>query len=306
MNITEYKAYQAALLEEAKLKEANECEVIKEDVLDIVALKESRIQLKESYYKFKTDVKDLLLSEALNYFVSSSISDVSDEIKLTTEMMISNYVKDNGGCDNIISNARHYNNTYLLERLETLIEDYSSKIYEAVDKNDESTFKVNPDDKDNFLDDLDKEQDIESVKHAIFLRVTNAEEEFINNNNSDKVNIDSIIKDTTDRINSTLSDDSTPEDVSEAVVSDLTISSKRQINTVREKRVNTVFEQYVLIISESVISNPDIITEYQTDNSKLDMDKIVGMAKSNYAILETINSLYIEKIDSNYIKNLFK
>ena len=306
MNITEYKEYQATLLEEAKAKETEEGKVVKEEVLNIEALKESREVLKEAYCKFKSDVKDLLLSEAINRLVSDSISEASDEAKIDTEYRIANYVIENGGCDIILSNARIYSNTYVLERLENLIDKYSSRIYEAVDKTDAETFKVNPDDKDNFLDELDKEGDIESIKQAIVLRVTNAEEEFINSNHADKINIDSIVKDTNDRINSTLSDDTTPKDVSEAAVSDFTLDCKKAINSIRDRRTTTVFEQYVLCISEAVLSDPEILKDYQTENSKLDMDKIVEGSKCQYAILETLNTINLENVNSDYIKDLFK
>lgn len=300
--MTEYREYQNSLLEEAKLKELEKSKILTEEVIDIQTVKEQREKLKESYYNFKTNVKDSLLSEALISIVTPSLEGVDESVLINTGDMLYNYVKENGGYTEVISNAKVYNRTYALEKIESLIESYSKIIFEKVNPSDENTFKVDTADKDNFLDELDKEDDIESIKQAIILRVTNAEEDFINNNNSDKININSIIRDTSDRINSATADES---EVSEAVIDELTRSSKKAINSIRDKRIKNVYEQYVLHIADQVITNESLLVNFKNEDSKLDMDKINNIAKSNYAILETINSLYLEKIDAAYIKNLF-
>ena len=292
-----YKAYQEKMLKEheANMKEYNSTKK------NLESIKERTIATKEAYIKFCSDVKDMLLSEALYSIYSSCLAE-SAHRNSVAEQIVYNYVKENGY--NTIVNGMA--KTYALEMVQQKIDDAYEHIMESVDEEDPETFKASVEDKVKFLDGLNNEEDIEEVKQAIALRVANAEEEFINSNVADKYDMDTIISDTKARIDAAKEEHKdADEKVQEAIKQEAVNYSKQLIGDIRENRVRNVYEQIFRTISESVVTN-EALQESYYDNNKINMDKVNNSVKCMYGFLETVNTLQITTVDEAFIDKMLK
>ena len=301
-----YEAYKAR---EARDKDYNERLLNEQSVLesehDKVAknledIKDKRRSVSEAYSKFLKDVKEVLLAEGI-YDIFSACLPESEERNVVAENLVRNYIKENG-VDTIFRNMAK---TIVNESLQHQVNVYWKKITEKADKEDPETFRMSMSDKIAFLDDLNKEGDIANVKQAIALRVSNAEEEFINSNMEDKYDLDNIIDDTKSRIEATKQDRYMSDETKEKIEQEAANLSKQKMNQIRENRSRNVLEHMVRLLSNTVITNESLRESYSGESGKIDMSKVVTTAKCMYGFLETLNTCRIEKIDESYIEKVF-
>ena len=290
------KEYNDRLLQEQTILD-NEHDKIAKNLEDI---KERRHSVAEAYGNFVQNVREVLLAEAI-YDIYSACLPVSDVKNVIAENLVRNYVKENG-VDNIFMKM---GKTIVNESIQHQVNTYWKKITEKADKEEPETFRMSMLDKMEFLDDLNKEGDIANVKQAIALRVSSAEEEFINSNLEDKYDLDSIIDDTKARIEATKQDKSIDPDTQQSIEQEMVNLSKQQMNSVRENRSRNVLEHMIRLVSNSIMINESLRESYSTETGKVDMAKITESAKCMYGFLETLNTCRIEKIDESYIAKVF-
>ena len=290
------KVYNDKILSEQTILE-NEHNKIAKNLEDI---KNKRQNISESYSKFLKTVKDVLLYEGI-YNIFSACLPETEERNVVAENLVRNYIKENG-VDNIF---RKMDKTIVNETLQHQVNTYWKKITEKVDKEDPETLRMSLEDKIAFLDDLNKEGDILNVKQAIALRVSNAEEEFINSNMEDKYDLDSIIDDTKSRIDATKQDRYMSDESKEKIEQEMVNLSKQKMNEIRENRSRNVLEHMVRLLSNTVMKDESLRESYSEDSGKINMGRVVETAKCMYGFLETLNTCRIEKIDESYIKKVF-
>lgn len=291
------KEYEERVIRES----AEEAESIEKIENDLLSRKERFQENKLAYDNYINSVKSMLLSEAISSITLESLGEsITDDSKHIVKNLVNKFVKENS-VYNILSNTQK---TYSIEAVKSLVNKYTTIITEKCDKDNKETFKVDKEDKVKFLDELNDEKDIENVKQAIALRVSNAEEEFITANIDDKLDINNIIQDTKNRIESTKTDMTTDDETKDEIAKEATNLSKQRIDNIRENRKRSIFNQMVINLSESVIKDENIRNEFMTDNGQLNMDKIVESTKCFYGFLETINTMKLEKVNEEYIENV--
>jgi len=289
------EAYSAK--EQKEIREANEA---RDNFIESrESIKESRIARIERYSKFRSDVKDLLLAEAMNYVCEGAC--INDDFsRSVTENTIISYIRENGGADSIIHKATV--KTYVLESLKNLINEYHTIIMEKVDRENPDTYCVDKEDTKEFLDKLANEEDIENIKQAIAVRVSNAEEEFMINNIADKQDMKEILDNTEDRIKAAIADDATSDDTKEDIKTEATRLGKVKIADVRNRRPRTVMEEMVRSLSRSAITDDVLKESFLDESAHLDMEKVVTSVRCMYTVLEAVNTLRLERVDEAYIK----
>ena len=274
-----------------------------EEANEIERFKEEKTKLKEAYAKFSYGVKEALLYEAMYNMYSACLPN-NGEGNIVASNLVKNYIRENG-VETIFQNM---GKTFLNEHVQHTVNKYWKLVTEKVDKEDPATFRMDMNDKMSFLDDLNKESDIENVKQAIALRVSNAEEEFINNNLADKYDMETIVNDTKSRIESTQQDRSTDQETKDAIEQEMTNLSKERIESVREDRPRNVYEQMTrttfnnLLLTES----ESLKEQYYTESGKVNVDKMNDSVRTMYGFLETLNTCRWEKIDESYIEKMLK
>ena len=183
-------------------------------------------------------------------------------------------------------------------------EEAFDNITDGANAEDVTSQTIDPKAIDDFWNQIDKNNDIDDVTNMIRLRVSNAEEEFVNKNQADKEDVKTILKDTAERVQAAKA--TNDNDYSEAVEESETRLAKNKIYSIQHEGYRNVFDRMVRNISESVIKNEAIKEEFTLDNGRLDMDRIVESARCMYTLLEMVSTLQIEKVDTEYIESALK
>lgn len=202
------------LAEQAIQKEEDAKDALREQ--RYAALNARKVK-QESFMKYRSDVKEFLLTESLKRIYIGSLKNPSDREVSVCESLLSNYIKDKGAED-LMLNWAH---TEFLEHMKQTINKYTKIITEeAKEKEKEGEDETNartidPKHLDEFFEELDKSSETpEDAAAFIQMRVANAEEEFVNRAERDKAEIKQIIDDTAARVGAVKPetfDDSTDE-----------------------------------------------------------------------------------------------
>ena len=293
------KETKESLMKAAKIREQEE---INNAYLEREALKEAAEKKINDFYKYKDDVKKALLSEALlgiyqNVFINSSIRE-----EALTESLMNQYIEENG-TTNILKRMK-YSNNIILKNLYEAVTEKSDEITKDATADDPSTQVIDKDNIKDFWKEIDNSEDVEDATNIIRLRVANAEEDFVNRNQQDKANIDTILKDTASRIQTAKSgnDNEYAEDVEESE----TRLAKDKIYQIQHESHRNVFDRMVRSLSEVVVKNEDIKKEFTLENGRLDMDRIVESVRCMYGLLEMVSTLGLENVDEKYIEDTIK
>ena len=293
------KETKESLAKAAKIREQEE---IDNAYLEREAIKEAAEKKINDFYKYKNDVKKALLSEALlgiyqNVFINSSIRE-----EALTESLMNQYIDENG-TTNILKKMK-YSDNLILKNLYEAVMEKSDEITKDATLDDPSTQIIDKDNIKDFWKEIDNSEDVEDATNIIRLRVANAEEDFVNRNQQDKANIDTILKDTASRIQTAKSgnDNEYAEDVEESE----TRLAKDRIYQIQHESRRNVFDRMVRSLSEVVVKNEDIKKEFTLENGRLDMDRIVESVRCMYGLLEMVSTLGLENVDEKYIEDTIK
>lgn len=155
-------------------------------------------------------------------------------------------------------------------------------------------------DQGKIFDDLEKEEDVKKAVELIRQRVADAEESFIKRNAEDKKQIDELLGKISDNVKKVedISDDNSGES---KVAEESARISKRKIQQITENRPLTVLEKMTRNLSSGIVANTAVREQYVNENGSLDMAHIFESSKVMYGFLETLQTLQLEKVDSNYI-----
>ena len=252
-------------------------------------------------YDFKQDVKKSLIKKTLMELCVGSIPNYTDREYSICENMIENYIKETGETQ-ILKNMRFSENGFLRTCWKELDKHYKAIIEDTT--TDEDTQYVGSDDLDNFWDDVDKQEDIDDITNLIHMRVSNAEENFINKNQQDKENVKTVLQQTASRIQ--MAKDSNDNDYAEEVEESETRLAKNKIYQIQHEGYRSVFDRMVRNLSEAAIKNPEAKGSLLDENGKLKMDAIVESARCMYSLLETVSTIQLEKVDQKYIEDTLK
>lgn len=178
---------------------------------------------------------------------------------------------------------------------------------EDIDDDGEVDIEEEPEDYDNkVLEDLDKEEDVQKAVALIRQRVADAEETFIKNNAKDKEQINALLGKISDNIK-TVEDmsDRDKEKGKDAVAQENVRMSRRAIDNITNNRPLSIMEMFARQLNKDIIRDEHLKEAYIEEDGSLDTDTIVESAKVLYGFLETLNTLQLKTVDSEYIKSIF-
>ena len=297
--LKERKEFKRTLAENARKQEIEDMNKLREEIDNAKLMHEAKI---DNFYTYKADVKKTLLTEALSRIYKGSIFHITDRESALCDSLLGSYIESTG-VDTILKNMRFSKSGLLVSIYEAEQEAFDN-ITKDANADDVTSQTIDPKAIEDFWDNIDKNNDIDDVTNMIRLRVSNAEEDFINKNQADKEDIKTILKDTAERVqNAKASNDN---DYSEAVEESEMRIAKDKIYNIQHESYHNVFDRMVRNISEAVLKDQVIKEQFSLDNGRLDMDKIVESARCMYTLLEMVSSLKIEKVDSEYIEAALK
>ena len=159
------------------------------------------------------------------------------------------------------------------------------------------------------FDELDKEEEVQKAVETIAQRVADAEEDFIKRNAEDKKKIDDLLGKLSDNIKTVeqLSNDDSIEGKKQAdIAQEHANIIRREIKSVTANRPQSVFERMARKLTESVTKDPDTRAIYLAESGRTDIGNVVEHTKVMYGFLETLRTLQLENVDSQYIENVLK
>lgn len=244
------------------------------------------------YTDFKEDVKFEVIHKALTRLCENSLRNPTQEQVTVCSNIIESYIKDNG-MYNILRKMKNSRNLLLRE----LAEDIKSTSDELINTAEEDSegYTINKDTIDEFIKEIDKNEDIDDVTNIIRLRVSNAEEEFVNKNDQDNENIKTILKDTAERVKNA-KDDNDNDYAEEIEESEMRIAS-REIYKIQHENRNSVFDRLV-----KAVAKKNLLSTNEANNH-IDVEATVNTAKSIYTVLEMFSATTLETIDDEYIND---
>ena len=296
--IKERKAERAALrdTEIAKEKEKYNDRIIKHE--DAMAMREAAI---DNFYDYKDNVKKTLLKKALMEVYTGCFYNISNRERSICENLMEQYIGETG-TSKLLKNMR-LSESYLLNVISENVDKYSKEITKDAKASEPDTQIIPSEDVKKFWDEIDKSENIEDITNIIRLRVSNAEEEFINKNQEDKADVNSILKDTATRINNAKG--LVDNDYSEAVEESESRIAREKIYKIQHSNHHNVFDRMVRNLSEVAITNNEA-KETFTENGHLKMDSIVESVRCMYTLLEMVGTIQLENVDSQYIEDTIK
>lgn len=283
-------------------KAAKEREAIEEQIY--FGTKEKNRIKKKVYSEYCTNLKNKLLANAIRGIYIGALQEntaLTDNGMLLAFSLVDNYIKESGGATNILSKIS--GKTYALDYIRSVVEGTYSSILEDVDPEDEESMEAPEEKEEEMYDDMSKDDDISNAVDLIAKRITDAEEEFIRKNNEDKKTLEDIANRFSERIKD-VEDDATIEDEDkEELQQESSRIARRKSNDLRVNRTRNVFEQIVINLTESILKDENLKLEYM-DDGRLNMASVIESAKCIYGLLETVNTLQLQRIDSKYIENI--
>lgn len=290
-------------IEENERAYTNQLKEMESSYDKIHLIKEQAEERRKKLISFKEDVKFKLLETVFRNIFHNSIKGITESEQNISNNLINSYIKENSA-DRLLNEFHH--KTFLLSEINRLVTKYYNIITENATEDNEKTHIIDPETYDDFCKELNRMEDIDDVTNSIRIRVSNAEEEFITSNLTDKINIEEIIKSTSDRVDSIKQDEDSFEDenAAETAHEEAVNLQKQYIYNVKNRNTRSLFEQMVKNLSTSALKN-NTLHEYYIDNG-LNMDKVVGTTRCMYTMLEMLNTMKIETIDEEYIDNFLK
>lgn len=256
----------------------------------------------DKFYAYKDDVKKTLLKEALMHIYEGSFHNISDREHALCNALMEQYIQDTGTVT-LLKNMK-FSDSYLLRKIYEDVESFSSDITAGATYDKPESQTIDPNKVEDFWKDIDKSEDIEDITNLIRMRVSNAEEDFINKNQEDKQDIKTVLKQTANRVQAAKS--SNDNDYSEAVEESETRLAKDRIYKIQHESHHNVFDRMVRNLSEVALTNDEAKKEFLAENGHLDVEKIVESARCMYTLLEMVGTIHLEKVDQQYIEDTLK
>ena len=264
-------------------------------------LRERREKLAEVYGEFKMFVEDTIFAYVLESLMEGAINESEmDEIDLHIHKnLIKQYIKENGGAMGILNRVK--GKTILLDTIREEVEEEVEKIVDKCDREDPTTFVIDKEDIQKVMDKLNDTDSFDDVKSAIAIRVSSAEDAFLNDNRAEKEKMQEIIQKAQDKIDAVNADEMMDDETKKAIAQEATMISKREMNRIRENSKRSIYDSMIHKFAESCLKKEGLRKKYVDENGKLDVARVNKTVKSMYALMECVGTCKIEKIDDAYI-----
>lgn len=266
---------------------------------EVIATREAKI---DNYYKYKDDVKKTLLKEALMHIYEGSLRNPSARESAMCSALLEQYINETGTTQ-LLKNMK-MSNSFLLHKIYEEVSEFSDSIISGSSVDDPESQTIDPAKVEEFWKSIDKSEDIDDTTDLIRMRVSNAEEDFVNKNQQDKEDIKTILKQTASRVN--MAKDGNDNDYAEAVEESETRIAKDKIYQLQHESHHNVFDRMVRNLSEAALTNENAKKEFTAENGHLDVEKIVESARCMYTLLEMVGTIQLENVDQQYIEDTLK
>lgn len=287
-----------------KAEVLNEMEQIREDRESAIEYRRARQRMIGEY---STKILNEMLGTAFKGIYITALERTTELEKndiALAESLVDRFIEEQGGAKTML--IRMEGKTYLQDTLAKIVREAEEEAVENTDDDAKDVAMVPDETKEEMLDKMEKEEDVDNAVELIAQRISDAEEEFIKKNAEDKAKIETIINDINDRIKAVKADPTMDEETKEEIEQEQTILMKRKTGDVYDNRRHSVFEHMMHEISGNIIKDNELKTIYMTEENRLDVPKIINSVKCMYGFLEFVNTLQLVEVNEAYIKNVLE
>ena len=161
------------------------------------------------------------------------------------------------------------------------------------------------DNKEEMFKKLENDAEVTDAVDIIAKRISDAETEFIQRNAEDKKKIEQIVNKVDDRIKAVTDSDKDPESKEEDIEA-AQQEATRMITDIKEKRFHSIFEELVKDNFDYIMKDVSLKESYTDINGKINVAQIVESSRVMYGFLEFVNTIQLEKVNSEYILKVIK
>lgn len=297
-----YQAKQAAKEREER-ESLNKIQAMIEEARDKERFTEA------SYMDFKEQTLHEFLSTALNGIYMAALGETmifSENTKAIASTLVDKYIKENGGAYEVLDKMR--GKTYLLDTIREEVEEKAEETEEEVEADNPDTHEIpqKEEKKEDMLNKLEQEDDVEAAVGIIAQRISSAEEEFIKKNAEDKQKIEDLMNDMNERLQASKRDPNVSEEEQQETEQEEKEELQEEIARIHNDRPHTIFESFVENFTTSVVNKDSqgMKDLYFNESGKLDIGSIVEAAKCVYGFLEFLNTVQLESVDSAYLEEV--
>ena len=256
----------------------------------------------DRFYDYKDNVKKALLKKALMEIYAGSFNNISRREYNSCENLLKQYIGE-VGTTKLLKNMGKSDSS-ILRTIKEKTDEYSASITADATADDPASQTIKKEDINSFWKEIDQQEDISDITNLIRLRVSNAEEDFINKNLQDKENINDILKKTASRIQ--MAKGNMDNDYSETVEESETRIAKDMIYKIQHEGHSNVFGKMVHNLSSAAMKNQSAKEVFTNESGRLDVDHIVEAVRCMYTLLEMVGTIQLEKVDNEYIESTLK
>ena len=173
---------------------------------------------------------------------------------------------------------------------------------------DPDTFDDNgnlKDNKEEMFKKLENDAEVTDAVDIIAKRISDAETEFIQKNAEDKKKIEQIVNKVDDRIKAVAGADKSPEE-KEQETEEAQQEATRLITDIKEQRFHSVFEELVKDNFDYIMKDVTLKEAYTDIDGTINVAHIVESTRVMYGFLEFVNTIQLEKVNSDYILKVIK
>lgn len=257
---------------------------------------------------FRKKVTDAFVVEGLTIFIDNCVAPhlIKEEYnQKLVRQLVSNFINEEGS-NKILNKMRR--TSYLMSEMAYVIDTTVQSIVEKADSKNDTSFKLDKKDKEDFYKKLEK-VDVEESIDKITSRIQDETNDFINANVQEKAQLASSLEKTKKKIedNKTKAKEkvNSKKDVeeSEKIEEGYVELGKRRAVDIRENRIKNIFECMVYNLSKTAMINESANKVFVKD-SRLDMEKIVEHCEVLYTFVTALDSAKLINVDEAYIKNM--
>lgn len=259
-------------------------------------------KIQEAYTKYKAMVKDVCFQYVIEALMSSAINNKLDERDQNmVHGLVENFIKTNGGASDILRRVK--GNTYLIDRIVEEVEETSEEIIAKADSTDPNTFIIDKEDLKRMIDKLDKEDDFDEVKSAIAIRVTNAEDSFVDNCKAEKAKTEELLTGLEDRCKEVDADDKIPDKVKEDIKQEATREYKRKLNALNEAPKAQIFDEMVNRFNKKVLKE-NMTRFIIAESNKPNQERCINTVAAIYTLMETLSTSKLFDVKEEFINEI--
>lgn len=259
----------------------------------------------KAYSEFKRSVSESYVSNFLwaiyeTVLEKNMASDFAKSIGLST---LESYIWENGA-DNIVKSMN--GKTLFLSEAAKLLDDYITEAIDEADPSNTDTYAIDPEQEQEFFDNLSRSDEIEDIANSIRMKVVDAEEKMATDNIQDKIDMDDIMRSAAQRIESikqSNSEDEISDDSADTQQQEAVMISKAKMNAVTTKRPRSVLEQMIRSTSKKVLKD-NVLSEVYCEDGKINFDKLVEANTAIYTFMEMLNTMQLEDYTPEMIKQI--